>query len=197
MAYGFSLTIPQQKDVYKNGNILLYLLDEGPRSEWWQITVKPSNNRILEGIAEKVPVDGDIQGRPTLQEATRALKGCFLQAQNIQFIAAPIIRINWTPVMKRNVGFTLRGIGFAKYANIDGTVNIEGRDCRIITSDVIQERRVNCVYGLVSLISAREIDVVAVAQALKNRYGFQGLRFLFHVYDPQGWSNWFSFTRPI
>jgi len=77
MAYGFSLTIPQSKDLYQNGNILLYLLDEEPRHEWWQITVKPSNSRILEGIAEKVPVRSDFQG------VTRALKGCFLQVQNI------------------------------------------------------------------------------------------------------------------
>jgi len=94
--------------------------------------------------------------------------------------------------MKRNVGFTLSGIGLADYANIDITVNFQGRICKMITSNAIKEHQVTCVYGLVSLISDGKINVVAVAEVLKDLIGFHCLRFLFHIYNPQGWVDWFS-----
>jgi len=192
MATGFSLTIPRSRDMYHNGNILLYLLDEGPRSEWWKIEVNPSSSTTLEGSVSKVSVRGEQQEQDKHLGAIQALEGCFLQAQNIQSIAAPIIGINWTPDMKRNVGFTLRGIGLADYANIDITVKVQERICKMITSNVIKEHQVTCVYGLVSLTPDGEIDVVAVAKVLKDLCGFHCLRFLFHAYNPQGWVDWFS-----
>jgi len=192
MATGFTLTIPKPKHTYENGNIHLYQLDEG----WWQIEINPSNSTTLEGLVSKLSrrVEQQEQDEDTVM---RALKGCFLQAQNIQFIETPTIRINWTPVMRRNVGFTLRGIDLANYANKNGVVSFNGRGFRITMGDVIQEHQVTCVYGLVSLISDGEISVADVAKVLKDLLGFHSLRFLFHTYNPQGWVDWFSWRGAI
>ena len=191
MATGFTLTIPKPKETYGNGNIHLYLLDEGLTSQWWKIEVNPSNSTTLEGFVSKLSLRVE-QEEQDKHSARLALEGCFLQAQNIRFIEAPTIRINWTPVMRRNVGFTLRGIDLANYANKNGVVSFNGRGFRITMGDVIQEHQVTCVYGLVSLISDGEINVAAVAEILKDLFHFHCLRFLFHIYDPQGWVNWFS-----